>query len=483
MVPRSFMYGSSPPRDSHFDEKGGRRPVRKSASPRIEITSALRPTSPARTTTEPVRIPTQPVTARAPAPERTKSAQPQSLPTRNSRASGVMTRKASAHDPNALPPAIAALLAVTDIPRPKKNQFRRRPDGQRRISIDELVNDWKKDESLNGSLSSSPALSVLLEDTDDNEDQCATAKNSVTNESYLHTRSASAESVPSLEDDDRSILSSGSLPTPESLRSRRSMSNLKKEKARSLPKSEECDFDHPLVPPLMRDEDPDDGLILSPPSGGRTSTSKPKLSFKSNLTTSIQALKKAAISSISSFTLNSASTPAQRSTSSLLSDDMLWSHPYLFPRFSPEVRPAIEGTPSKAQRRYLNPMPLTFEEQEAPFQVALHAPFLAERVEGAATIPMQTYARGRRKVNAKRSGPDPQSEAGRALSGGPSGVRQREVRENSDFLRVVVLEMNMRREGKLETGRAKIWLPPRQVSPSSEREGRVPRRWVGVSAY
>ena len=96
---------------------------------------------------------------------------------------------------------------------------------------------------------------------------------------------------------------------------------------------------------------------------------------------------------------------------------------------------------------------------------------------------MQTYTRGRRKSTGKRGGGlDPQSEAGRALIGA-AGVRQREPRENSDFLRVVVLEMNMRREGKLERGRAKIWLPPRQLSPVSEERTKVPKRWVGESAY
>jgi hypothetical protein len=45
-------------------------------------------------------------------------------------------------------------------------------------------------------------------------------------------------------------------------------------------------------------------------------------------------------------------------------------------------------------------------------------------------------------------------------------VRQREVRENADFLRVIVLEMNMRREGKLSDtaqGKARYMLPPRQA--------------------
>lgn len=77
----------------------------------------------------------------------------------------------------------------------------------------------------------------------------------------------------------------------------------------------------------------------------------------------------------------------------------------------------------------------------------------------------------------------------------------REPRENSDFLRVVVLEMNMRRGGKLGDGvggRARLWLPARAdgkaVEGANDNEkgdesvktgtGRamVPRRWEGILA-
>lgn len=122
-------------------------------------------------------------------------------------------------------------------------------------------------------------------------------------------------------------------------------------------------------------------------------------------------------------------------------------------------------------------------------------------------IQMKTYSRPTPPKRSKaKSGPNPNSEAGRALAGPPL-VRQREPRENSDFLRVVVLEMNMRRIGKLEEtigGRARIWLPPRQnvvlveakevpvegtevmlgggpVMVEGKRMGKVvPRRWVSV---
>lgn len=71
--------------------------------------------------------------------------------------------------------------------------------------------------------------------------------------------------------------------------------------------------------------------------------------------------------------------------------------------------------------------------------------------------------------------------------------RPREARENPDFLRVIVLEMNMRRSGKLSksgAGRARFALPARLartelVEEGTERDeadgelGRgVPRRWV-----
>ena len=78
--------------------------------------------------------------------------------------------------------------------------------------------------------------------------------------------------------------------------------------------------------------------------------------------------------------------------------------------------------------------------------------------------------------------------------------KQREPRENSDFLRVIVLEMNMRKVGKLgegSPGRARLWLPARQsgkVGAGEEEESKdagdrnggagkeVPRRWEGVVA-
>jgi hypothetical protein len=105
----------------------------------------------------------------------------------------------------------------------------------------------------------------------------------------------------------------------------------------------------------------------------------------------------------------------------------------------------------------------------------------------APMIQMQTYDRRGRSKSRRRTS-DPFSEAGRALSS-PPVVRQREPRENSDFLRVIVLEMNMRRVGKLDAkavGRARIWLPPRKPGSSKASSihsaSGVPERWVGTVA-
>jgi len=106
----------------------------------------------------------------------------------------------------------------------------------------------------------------------------------------------------------------------------------------------------------------------------------------------------------------------------------------------------------------------------------------------APMIQMQTYER-RNRSRSRRKATEPLTEAGRAQSE-PPDVRQREPRENSNFLRVIVLEMNMRRVGKLDSkavGKARIWLPPRKLGASKAPSvqgptSRVPDRWVAVLA-
>lgn len=57
-------------------------------------------------------------------------------------------------------------------------------------------------------------------------------------------------------------------------------------------------------------------------------------------------------------------------------------------------------------------------------------------------------------------------------------MKQREPRENPDFLRVLVAEMNMRRAGKFEAdaaGRARMWVEAR--GGSLEKRRTAEERW------
>lgn len=437
-----------------------------------------------------MRKPSRPVDV--PSPEKARFSGSKTLGHHSKgRASGAGKRKdqmPAQHRADALSPSVAALLAMTTIPRRSK-QTQRRSSSKRQVSIDELVNEWKSDDSLVKSYESSP-LSILLESADEQEEARSSSLQSELYHRSSYERSESSDSVPSLEGDAHSMFSMGSPATPTSMRSRKS-SMVRKESPRT-PCVREIVEDHPLIPLPRGDEDE---LDFTTPYD-LAAANKPKSSFKSNLTTSLQALKLAALSSFtprksSSFSLRgrrSANKAERAIVASQLSDEVLWSHPFLFPHFSHEVRPEYLGTPTTAQRRYLNPIPLSFEEQEAPFQQALHAPYLKERypgTENGPTIQMQTYSRsGSRGSKGKISSKtDAEADGSVANAAVAAAMRQREPRENSDFLRVVVLEMNMRREGKLEMGRAKIWLPPRQsVESDVAVQGKVPRRWIGVSA-
>ena len=440
-----------------------------------------------------MRPPSQPVDV--PSPERLRASGSKTVGHAKGRATNVGRRKQNMpdqHRPEALSPSVAALLAMTTIPR-RPRQSQRRSSRQRQVSIDELVNEWRCDDSLVKSYESSP-LSILLESAEDLEETRSCSLQSAERSSY--ERSDSSDSIPSLEGDANSLFSSGSPATPGSMYSRkpsvnrRSIMNTRKETPRSQPQRESCIEDHPLKPI----PDLEDDVFDFYPTHDLATPSKSKSSFTSNLTTSLQALKLAALSPFTprkatpAPNRRAANNPERAVIVSQLSDDVLWSHPFLFPRFSPEVRPEYKGTPTSVQRRYLNPIPLSFEEQEAPFQQALHAPYLAEQqshdVHNVPTIQMQTYSRsGGRKGRASKASADVDADGAVVTAAVAAAMRQREHRENSDFLRVVVLEMNMRREGKLETGRARICLPPRQTAESDAVvQGKIPPRWIGVSA-
>lgn len=383
------------------------------------------------------------------------------------------------HNPDAIPPAVAALLAVTSIP---KMPSRRRKGTvmDKKISMDELIQEWRQDD-LELSIVGSP-LDLLLGRVDESEEEYGSPGDSAPS---ITSRSISSDSLslstipPSLDHDAPSFTSNwDALSTPESYRR---SSFERREKMVSSPPAEDCVSDHPLLgfSPDDSDEFVDMEIpeIDTPPAA----PSERFRSFKSNLTASFQALKSAA-KSFSNFT-----------APSLPPDDLL-TRSLLSPRFTSEMRPKhMPGLPSAELRRYLNPP--TTPVSPADLSTQLHEALMLDvedDVSAAPMIQMQTYERRNRASDRRRkSTQDATSDADRTQPSNPA-VRQREPRENSDFLRVIVLEMNMRRVGKLDAraiGKARIWLPPRKINGSklpsaagNDHDSRVPNRWVAVLA-
>lgn len=490
MVPRSYPFlHQSPPSPRTKSEKMGARSARPTSAP----SKTMRP-RPAQKTQEPVHTP-EPKPAAAAAPMHSKPVViPPRTPTRAGTAvsttqtvrargqnGGRPHRTHKNHKPDAIPPAVAALLAVTAIP---KMPPRRRKGSamERTLSMDELIQEWRQDDSeLPVSVVGSP-LDLLLGRVDESEDEYGSLisveqeKEHMVSPSMTST-SISSESLstipPSLDTDAPSFSSNwDNLSTPDSYR-QKPMTD-RREKIVSSPPKEDCILDHPLLH-FNPDDCEEVGIIDIPDIVSKQSASTERFkSFKSNLTASLQALKSAA-KSFSNFTAPSV-PPDDLLTRSLLS-----------PKFTSEMRPKqMQGLPSPALRRYLNPQPTPISPSELSMQ--LHDALMLDVDEDTAApmIQMQTYERRGRSSSRRRKTADPFSEAGRALSPSPA-VRQREPRENSDFLRVIVLEMNMRRVGKLDAkavGKARIWLPPRKPTSSrtssTQTQGGVPERWVAV---
>ncbi|MCJ1314404.1 hypothetical protein MMC25_008086 [Agyrium rufum] len=270
--------------------------------------------------------------------------------------------------------------------------------------------------------------------------------------------SSSDMSIGSLELDDSlsSSPSTFSLSSPSRRRSRRILSS-------SPSFSEDCGVQHPLSESAIT------GTVVDPtplPLIALQAKTIPQrlraASFiSSNLTASVRVLKSAA----RSFGELTASLSQQDAflTRSILS---------ISPQFTDERRPTYvneQNIADPALRRYLNPTTLSPAELHIHHD---HAQRQAAKSKCTASIQLQMYERVEPHNKDGATAPpvfcpgSRQSEAGFTdVPAGPSGPRPREPRENSAFLRVIVLEMNMRKAGKLNEaspGRARIWLPPRQ---------------------
>lgn len=405
------------------------------------------------------------------------------------------------HSPDAVSPSVAALLAMTDIPRHRQS-FRQKRKAEQSLTVQDIVqNQHVSEKELSLSLTGSP-LDLLLSPPEEfpAEDYMSICE-STDGFSLRHT--LSCDSVPSLGESYATDAASSFDPSPYFSRSQRTRSPARKslEPVRSPPHI--LSDEHPLSVGVEDDEH-DIALkpIEEPPMSIFSEPFRPlKAAFKSNLTASLRALRSAAKSFSS---INFPTIPPD----DLISRSILTIDPNV--PYTDERRPPVtEEMPSAELRRYLNPTtrPLEAQPQDGPPRPRL------------ASIQMQTYKVHRARVAPSQSLPSsalPPAAASSTGAGGvgsgnssptpksdhaaqpqqqhqkamlPAAMRQREIRENPDFIRIAVMEMAMRRRGKLDDrkpGRARWALPPRKApikSTDAEEIGPngVPTRWIPMT--
>ncbi|KAJ4195183.1 Hypothetical protein NCS54_00838000 [Fusarium falciforme] len=446
-------------------------------------TSSLSPSSPPTTTTSLTTRPTTPTSpVKIPSASNNRhGTHPQKRHTSQRR------RPRDSRSSETMSPSLAALLAVTDIPRPRQLQRRRR--SEKTLTVEEVIDCQQASEKeLSWSFSRSP-LDMLLSppheiaDDDDSVSDCNIG-------SGMSTRTYSVDSIPSLDESFTSdCLSSLDSPRTPSLCSRRTRFTPMRKSLEPVISPPGSVDEHPLAGDDA-DVDEMDIIILEQPEEAQPSKLqflqpfKPLRSvFKSNLTASLRALRSAA-KSFSAINLPSI-PPDDFLTRSILTIDP--NVPY-----ADERRPPVsEEMPSAAMRRYLNPT--TNARIESPTKTVFAGTF-------AASIQMRTYKIQRSRTapgsfrNAYPStslqsqpSPAPQQPQPQAPTQTPPGMRQREMRENPDFIRIAVMEMAMRKRGKLDDqkpGRARWALPPRQMStkPYEVAPNGVPVRWIPITA-
>lgn len=480
MVPRAYLYNSPPSNQPTTLNDKEKMPV--SVAERVSRKDkAANPVMPPKmltpqSTTKPVVIPTRTKNG-----DRRKSRDPVS----RDRARNDVD---SPHDSSSIPSSVAALLAMTSLPECKYHQDHFRSDNRRQGSVrpGSLKQDTRYKEIPRRAISSSNPQSwgLLLSPPEEPDAESCSFESETTLGPLSSLRSMSSESMPSLGTDTESLNSVGDPATPELTTGSRSGCD-RRQKILSTSKGEDCVLDHPLLPRVAkvdveehpRDHD-HDGL-----SPGPTPAAKGRYSFTSNLTASFRKIRSAA-QSFSAFTAP-AIPPDDYLSRSLLSISL---------QFTDERWPLpSDDTPDPALRRYLNP--ITISPSEFHYQLEQENSS-SSRSDCKASIQLQPYHR-KKGGSGKASSPPvftSQQQAIDAADGVPhmSLPRQREPRENSNFLRVIVLEMNMRKVGKLSDaspGRAKLWLPARQSGKTGLEEGGgkyarkgTPQRWAGVKA-
>ena len=477
MVPKAYLYASPPRTNSSVESEKSTTAasgptVKRDGGETAEGAPNARSAKPVMISTAPASTPSKPVVI----PTRSQGTR---ISAREDRRKSQLVRKEDikSHDPRLIPSSVAAVLAITSIP-PSRIRSKRKGVYTGLVSdanVEVLEGFDPHDIPRSVSSSSLHSWDVLHSPPTELDEDHHSLSSDTTLAAGSSLRSMSNESIPSLGTEFDSSASLRSPITPGKLPSKRG----RRPKTSSSWQAKDCGFDHPLSPSrqelkMDRQPQPQDAAMLSP------DIRKPVLisrsSFKSNLTASLQLLRSAA-KSLSNFT-----APVVQRDEFLARSLLLAS-----PQFTDERRPRLsEADPDPALRRYLNPTTLSPSELHVYHN---HERGHVQRNNCTISIQLQAYQRSTSSSKKATSPPvfiastdlPPLTESSTEVY---LSTRQREPRENSDFLRVIVMEMNMRRAGKLkdaDLGRARIWLPARQVVKQEIVEVMsVPRRWSGI---
>ena len=470
MVPRSYQYSSPPTSPTLRAKKSIEITLPERAPKKTQRGEASKgPMKPARMLQASPSTPSAPVII----PTRTQNGGQRRSKETAPKISSTPDGDETLHDSQSIPSSVAALLAMTSLPESRYETHRSRR-GTAHRAANGNTSEGRARGSRHAISTSSPRSWCLLQSPPNELDpENLSVDSAMTTGPLSSVRSLSSESMPSLDTDVESTCSASDPSTPGTTMRTRSGSD-KKQKTPSSSIAEDCVLDHPLLPlPVETDHDPyptpSDADLLTP----ETILPNPRSSFKSNLTASLRLLQSAA-RSFSNFT-----GPVQREAylaRSLLS---------ISPHFTDERRPLPSiDLSDPALRRYLNPITVS------PTELHIYHDRSTPN-KCTASIQLQTYQRSASPSKKSSSPPvfisNPLSREADQCFSSSTTSRQREPRENRDFLRVIVLEMNMRKVGKLSDtspGRARLWLPARQVLKPAEvkvEDSGTPRRWVAMA--
>ncbi|SZF00760.1 unnamed protein product [Blumeria hordei] len=380
--------------------------------------------------------------------------------------------RAYPHD--SLPPNFATLIAITSIPPLKKPRPRRQARPHQTVSIE---SDFDQAEVSEKIYDYAPLrkdhLEILLRspDCDFNLNRDYGIEPVPSLSSSLSSQDSSAPAKQNLNADELSKNSSATTESKSGLR--RGSSRLK---------AQSCHFEnclptnHPLseleIDPKTVTETDSKAQVVTRNDTLVRNDPKTKLALYAPFRAMKAATRKlTSISSHSSTSRELQKKPSLRQTytAALLAENLLKS---------------LEDTSTQTFSKYSNPF--CHDPLEEYFSMSLNHKSVKRLC--ISSIQLQTYHNSRSPRRTVQHIPKQRTKAmaGINTSNAEPFVRPREMRENGDFMRVAVMEMLMRKRGKLDQqspGRARIALPPRKVStePYEISSEGIPVRWLPIS--